>query len=85
MQYSLSAKASLFSAMLMVGTLTGCQALDEMEADGYRQECEKLGIHPGSASFDECMLQQQAISEDSTQRSLDRIERENEHKHKHKH
>lgn len=73
----------LLTGILMIGTLAGCAALDEMEADEFRQKCQNLGIPPGSASFDQCMLQQQAISENATQHTLDRMEREEEYKHRH--
>jgi hypothetical protein len=78
----LPAKTALFAGLIVMGALNGCQALDEMEADGYREQCANLGIRPGSASFDQCMLQQQALSENETEHSLDRMEREEEAKRK---
>lgn len=82
-QPSKNTKGLLFSGILMLFTLGGCTALDEMEADNFRQKCQNLGIPPGSAHFDQCMLQQQYISESETQHALDRIERQEEYKHRH--
>ena len=80
----LPTKAALFAGLIVMGALSGCQALDEMEADGYRKQCANLGIQPGSANFDQCMMQQQALSDNDTEHSLDRMEREDEAKHKRK-
>ena len=73
----------LITTIFMMTMLAGCAALDEMEADEFRQKCQNLGIPPSSANFDQCMLQQQAISENATQHALDRMEREEEYKHRH--
>lgn len=75
-------KAYLLTGLIMTGALGGCQALDEMEADGFRQECENLGMPPGSAHFEQCMLQQQSISENESQRNADRAEREEMNRHR---
>ncbi|MCB5362383.1 hypothetical protein H0484_01255 [Pusillimonas sp. CC-YST705] len=75
--------SALLTGVLTIGLLSGCAALDEMEADEFRQKCQNLGIQPGSANFEQCMLQQQAISENATQHALDRIERQEEYKHRH--
>lgn len=83
MQRQLSAKALVFTGILMTSVLSACAALDQMEADDFRRECQNLGIEPGSPHFDECMLQQQSLSEDESQHMLDRIERSEEYKHKH--
>lgn len=76
-------KALLLTGVLMLCTLAGCAALDEMEADEFRKKCQNLGIQPGSTHFDQCMLQQQSISESETQHALDRIERQEEYRHRH--
>jgi len=75
-------KALLLSGVLMLSTLAGCAALDEIEADEFRKKCQNLGIQPGSEHFDQCMLQQQSISESETQHALDRIQRQEEYKHR---
>lgn len=81
-QRLLSSQVALFTGILMMGTLAGCEALDKMEANEYRQQCQNLGIEPGSPHFDECMMQQQSLNENETEHSLDRIEREDEAKHR---
>lgn len=76
-------KTTLFSGLLLLGSLAGCGALDElnrMEIEDFKKTCTNLGIPPGSPNFDQCMLQQQAISEDETQRSMERFRRDNEAK-----
>ncbi len=75
-------KAYLLAGLIVTGALGGCQALDEMEAEGFRKECENLGMPPGSAHFEQCMLQQQSISENETERAVDRAEREEQSRHR---
>ncbi len=77
-----STKTIVATSLVLVSLLSGCQALDEMEADGYRKQCATLGIQPGSPHFDQCMLQQQALNEEETERSLDRIQRDDAAKHR---
>lgn len=62
----------LWGGVFVGVTLAGCASLDEMEAENYRHKCESLGIKANSPDFNNCMLQQQAIEEQSIQRSLDR-------------
>ncbi|WP_025374056.1 hypothetical protein [Advenella mimigardefordensis] len=66
----------LMSGLVMAAALTGCDTLDQMEADNFRKECINLGIQPGSPNFERCMLQQQALEENSLQHSMDRVEME---------
>ncbi|HLU03805.1 MAG TPA: hypothetical protein VKZ94_13660 [Advenella sp.] len=77
-----SSKILVASGLVLAGLLGGCQALDDMEADGYRKQCATLGIQPGSPHFDQCMLQQQALNEEETERSLDRIQRDEAARHR---
>jgi hypothetical protein len=74
---SLKLAASL--SIVISAALAGCGALDEldrMEVEGFKKTCTNLGIPPGSPDYDRCMLQQQAISENASQHSMDRIEME---------
>ncbi len=82
MQQKSSAKALLAISLAVSGLLSGCQTLDDWQADEYRKQCATLGIQPGSAHFDECMLQQQALDESETEHSLDRMQREEAARHK---
>ena len=77
-----STKSIVAASLVLAGLLSGCQALDEMEADGYRKQCATLGIQPGSPQFDQCMLQQQALEEKASQNSLDRMQRNEAAKHR---
>ena len=77
-----STKTMIAASLVLAGLLSGCQALDDMEAEQYRQQCATLGIQPGSPHFEQCMLQQQALDEDESQRSLDRIQRDEAARHK---
>lgn len=64
-----------FGLALGLGTmllLAGCESLDKMEADNYRHKCESLGINRGSPAYENCILQQQALEEQSIQHSMDR-------------
>lgn len=57
---------------LLAAALSGCASLDQMAADNYRRQCDTLGIARGTPTYDQCMLQQQAIEEQGVQRSMDR-------------
>lgn len=35
--------------------------LDKMSEQQYREKCTRLGMPPGSPSYDECFLQQQRL------------------------
>lgn len=67
--------ALLMSVLSVCTLISGCSSLDQMEAENYRNKCESLGIKSGSPSFDSCILQQQALEEQSIQRSMDRAAR----------
>ncbi len=54
--------------------LAGCADLDKMENDNYAHACKKLGIGKDSPDFNACMLQQQKISSEETQASMDRMQ-----------
>lgn len=60
------------SGAIFIGLLSGCAALDRMEAENFRKKCESLGISHGSPAFDSCILQQQSLEEQGLQRSMDR-------------
>ncbi|WP_025373534.1 hypothetical protein [Advenella mimigardefordensis] len=77
-----SSKTIAAASLVLASLLSGCQALDEMEADEYRKECTTLGIPPGSPQFDQCMLQQQALNEQATESSLDRMQRNEAARHR---
>lgn len=62
----------LVGLALLSGMASGCKTLDKMERENYQSACDNLGIARGTPTYDQCMLQQQALSEESTQRSLDR-------------
>ncbi|KGD94271.1 hypothetical protein JL37_11980 [Achromobacter sp. RTa] len=63
----------VFTAASLLG---GCAALDEMEAENYRKKCDSLGISRSSPAYDNCILQQQALEEESIQHSMDRQSRQ---------
>ncbi|MFC7398921.1 hypothetical protein ACFQU1_17090 [Chelatococcus sp. GCM10030263] len=68
-----SKKSSALAAIaLMTIALAGCQAIEKMEREGYQRSCDNLGIARGTPTYDQCMLQQQALDEESSQRMLDR-------------
>ncbi|PJX25870.1 hypothetical protein CAP48_07505 [Advenella sp. S44] len=77
-----STKTGFATSLVLAGLLSGCQALNDMEAEQYRQQCATLGIEPGTPHFEQCMLQQQALNEDETERSLDRMQRDEASSHK---
>ncbi|MGE8321198.1 MAG: hypothetical protein ACN6O3_20795 [Comamonas sp.] len=62
----------LGGCLLAAAALSGCASLDQMAADNYRRQCDGLGIARGTPTYDQCMLQQQAIEEQGVQRSMDR-------------
>lgn len=67
----------MIGAVTIVVALGGCKTLDKLEREGFQRKCDNLGIARNTPMYSQCMLQQQAIEEQATQRSLDRIEAEN--------
>ncbi|WP_149538053.1 hypothetical protein [Siccirubricoccus phaeus] len=64
---------SLFVGLaLMAAMLAGCGMLDELDRQEYERACNNLGITRGTPSWDQCMLQQQALDKEGTERFLDR-------------
>lgn len=59
-----------FTAALMA--LGGCQSLDDLDREAYQRACDNLGIQRGTPTYDQCMLQQQALDNEDNQRFLDR-------------
>lgn len=53
-------------------TLGGCQSLDDIDRQAYQRACDNLGIQRGTPTYDQCMLQQQALDNEDSQRFLDR-------------
>ncbi|MDX3904774.1 MAG: hypothetical protein QHC78_03690 [Pigmentiphaga sp.] len=72
----------LATTLLMATMLGGCGAIDfdKMEREEYQHACDNLGIARGTPTYDQCMLQQQAIRDSDTQKMLDR---EAMQKHRH--
>ncbi|HBP30906.1 MAG TPA: hypothetical protein DD666_16000 [Advenella kashmirensis] len=47
-----------------------------MEVEGFKKTYNNLGIAAGTPEYERCLLKQQAISENASQHSMDRIEME---------
>ncbi len=74
-----SGKAIAIVALAATATLGGCGALDEldrMQVEQYQKTCDSLGIKRESPNYEQCMLQQQALEENASQHSMDRMEME---------
>ncbi len=56
----------------ILAALGGCQALDDLDREAYQRACDNLGIQRGTPTYDQCMLQQQALDNEDNQRFLDR-------------
>lgn len=65
-------KATLTVAFLGTVTLAGCQTLDDLDRQSYQRACDNLGIQRGTATYDECMMQQQRLDNEDMQRAMDR-------------
>lgn len=69
------APASLLRSVAFTTVLTalgGCQALDDLDREAYQRTCDNLGIQRGTPTYDQCMLQQQRLDNEDSQRFLDR-------------
>ena len=74
-----SGKAIAIIALAATTTLGGCGALDEldkMQVGQYQKTCDNLGIKRDSPNYEQCMLQQQALDENASQHTMDRMEME---------
>lgn len=63
---------SLIAFTAILGALGGCQSLDDLDREAYQRACDNLGIQRGTPTYDQCMLQQQALDNEDDQRFLDR-------------
>ena len=68
------------AALASSALLSACDTLDAWSAEEYQHKCESLGIHPGSPSYEPCILQQQKLDEEGIQHSMDRAAQQKHHK-----
>lgn len=52
----------------------GCSALDPMPT--YRQKCDELGFQRGTDAYSNCLLEQEKMDNENSQRFLDRMKME---------
>lgn len=69
-------KATIITFFILLTGISGCQTLDDLDRENYQRACDNLGIVRGTATYDECMMQQQRMDNDDLQRSMDRSSEE---------
>jgi len=68
--------ASFITYLILMTSISGCQTLDDLDRENYQRACDNLGIVRGTATYDECMMQQQRMDNEDLQRSMDRSSEE---------
>ncbi|HEU0231412.1 MAG TPA: hypothetical protein VFR20_12650 [Burkholderiaceae bacterium] len=59
-----------------VSLLSGCalhHGLDQASLQEYQKQCDQLGFKSGTDAYSNCLLKQQEMDNDNTQRQMDRF------------